>query len=155
MIKMGTILATLLLLVTIQSAFHFLGSIKVTFAEWLVFNACAPADITYLVGFILFRQLNNTTVMYMAVLPMFFFGFLDLFVFPWSGMHIIPQVGHIIMSLNLAWLVWYAFRTADYRSAATGLFLGIAVFSVFIGFQQHYVASRPEDFARILKLGKP
>ena len=153
--KTGITLAILLLLVTIQSTFFFLGMLKVKFVEWIVFNACAPSNITFLIGFILFLLFKDRTVLHMAILPMFFFGVLGLIVFPWSGMNIIPQIAHIIMTLNVGWLVLITFKTNDYKAATVGMLLGIVIFSVFIGFQQNYVATHPEDFKRIMQIEKP
>ena len=154
MSKIGIILAILLLLATIQSTVFFLGILKAKFVEWIVFNACAPSNISFLIGFILFLLLKNRTVLHMAILPMFFFGTLGLIVFPWNGMNIIPQIGHIIMTLNIGWVVLATFKTNDYKTAAIGLLLGIVVFSIFIGFQQNYVTTHPEDFKRIMNIEK-
>jgi hypothetical protein len=150
--KIGIILAVLLLLATIQSTFYFFGTLKVRFVEWIVFNTCAPSNITFLIGVALFLLLKDRTVMHMAILPMFFFGVGGLIVFPWSGMNIIPQIGHIIMALNIGWTIFVTLRTTDYKAATVGLLLGIAVFSFFIAFQQNYVASHPADFKRIMQM---
>jgi hypothetical protein len=150
--KIGIILAVLLLLVTIQSTFFFLRVLKVKFIEWIVFNACAPSNITFFIGFILFLLLKDRTIIHMAILPMFFFGVGGLIVFPWSGMNIIPQIGHIIMALNIGWTIFVTINTTDYKAATVGLLLGIAIFSFFIAFQQNYVASHPEDFKRIMQM---
>jgi len=150
--KTGIILAILLLLATIQSTVFFLGLLKVKFVEWIFFNACAPSNITFLIGFILFLLVKNRTVLHMAILPMFFFGTLGLIVFPWSGMNIIPQIGHMIMTLNIGWVVLATFKTNDYKTATVGLLLGIVIFSIFIGRQQNYVRDHPEDFKRILQI---
>ena len=151
----GIILAILLLLVTSQSTFFFLIVMKVKLIEWVVFNACAPSNITFLIGFVLFLLFKDRTVLHMAILPMFFFGVLGLFVFPWDGVNIIPQIGHMLMTLNIGWAVFVTLNTHDYKAATIGMFLGIVVFSVFIGFQQQYVATHPEDFKKILQLEKP
>ena len=151
----GIILAVLLLLATIQSTFFFLVVMKVKCIEWIVFNACAPSNITFLIGFVLYLLLKDRTVLHMAILPMFFFGVLGLFVFPWNGMNIIPQIGHMLMTLNIGWAVLVTLHTHDYKAATIGMLLGIVVFSVFIGFQQNYVATHPEDVKRILQFEKP
>jgi hypothetical protein len=150
----GIILAILLLLVTIQSTFFFLIVMKVKFVEWIVFNACAPSNITFLIGFVLYLLFKDRTVLHMAILPMFFFGVLGLFVFPWNGVNIFPQLGHMLMTLNIVWAVFVTLHTHDYKVATIGMLLGIVVFSVFIGFQQQYVATHPEEFKRILQLEK-
>jgi hypothetical protein len=149
------ILAILLLLTTMHSTFFFLVIMKTKFVEWIVFNACAPANITFLIGFAVFLLFKDRTVLHVAILPMFFFGVLGLFVFPWKGVNIIPQIGHIIMSLNIGWAIFITLYTHDYKAATIGMLLGIAVFSVFIGFQQQYAATHPEDLKRILHIEKP
>jgi hypothetical protein len=83
---------------------------------------------------------------------MVFFGVGGLIVFPWSGMNIIPQISHIIMAFNVGWTIFVTIKTDDHKAATIGLLLGIAIFSFFIGFQQHYAATHPEDFKRILKI---
>jgi hypothetical protein len=150
--KIGVILAILLLLVTIQGTFYYLGRLKVKMIEWIVFNACAPSNITFLVGFILHLLFKDRTVLHIAILPMVFFGVGGLIVFPWSGMNIIPQISHIIMAFNIGWTIFITIKTDDYKTATIGLLLGIAIFSFFIGFQQNYAATHPEDFKRILKI---
>jgi hypothetical protein len=142
----------LLLAMTILSTWYFFGSLKVRFIEWIVFNACAPSNITFLIGVALFLLVKDKTIMHMAILPMFFFGVGGLIVLPWTGMNIIPQIGHIIMALNIGWTIFVTFRTTDYKAATLGLLLGIAVFSFFIAFQQNYVAAHPADFKRIMQM---
>ena len=144
------ILAVLLLLVTVNSTYFFLGIQKVTFIEWIVFNACAPASITFLIGFVLSLTVKDRTVLHMSILPMFFFGFLGMFVFPWKGYNIIAQISHVIMSMNIVWVLITTFMAKNYQPAVIGLLLGITVFSVFIGFQQNYAAAHREDMQRIL-----
>jgi hypothetical protein len=148
------ILALLLLLATIQSTTFFLGRLKVKFLEWFYFNACAPSNIVFLISFVIFITTGNRIFLHCAILPMFFFGFLGMFVFSWKGMNIIPQVGHITMTLNIAITLWQTFSLGDYHSATIGLLVGIVVFSIYIGFQQNYVRSHPEEFKRLMRIEK-
>ena len=141
----------LLSLATFQSTVYFLGKLKVGFIQWIIFNACAPSNITFIIGFIIFLISGRRIIMYMAILPMFFFGFLGMFVFSWKGMNIIPQIGHIIMTLNIIWIVINMIKTCDYKQGAIGMLLGIVIFSVFIGFQQNYVANHKQDFDKITR----
>lgn len=150
MFKVGFILSLLLLLVTIQSTFFFLKKLKFSVLEWIVFNACAVANITYLSGYILFLLFAEKILMYAAVLPLVFFGTGGLFVFSWKGMNIIPQISHLIMTLNAAYVVWLAFGTGDFKVASVGLFIGIPVFSAFIAFQQRYAYTHPDKLAKIM-----
>jgi hypothetical protein len=153
--KIGIVLGILLLLVTVQSTFYFLGALKVKMIEWIVFNACAPSNIIFLIGFIVSLLYRDRTGLHIAILPMFFFGVGGLIVFPWRGMNLIPQIAHLIMALNIGWTIFVTMKMNDYKAATIGLILGIAIFSFFIAFQQNYVASHPEDFRRIMKIEKP
>lgn len=148
--KLGIALAVLLLLTTINSMYYFFIIAKATGLEWLVFNACAPSNIAYLIGFTLYLATGNRILLYSAVLPLFFFGGLGLYLFPWDGFNLIAQISHIIMVLNLGWALAGMFREHDYHRAALGLLLGILVFAPFINFQQTYAYSHPEAFQRIL-----
>jgi hypothetical protein len=153
--KIGIFLGILLLLVTAQSTFYFLGVLKTEMIEWIVFNACAPSNMTFLIGFIVYLLCGDRTVLHLAILPMFFFGVGGLIVFPWRGMNLIPQIAHIIMALNIGWTIFVTVEMNDYKAATIGFILGIAIFSFFIAFQQNYVASHPEDFKRIMQMKRP
>ena len=148
--RISIILAIMLLLVTLNSIYYFFSIAKVKAIEWLVFNACAPSNIVFLIGFIIFLFTKNRMVINMAILPMFFFGGLGLFLFPWTGFNIVAQISHIVMTLNVWWAVWETFRLGDFRVAFIGLLLGVLCFSPFIGFQQSYANAHSKDLVRIL-----
>jgi len=93
--------------------------------------------------------------MYMAILPLFFFGTCGLFVFPWSGMHIIPQIGHIIMTLNMIVIITDLYKEKDFKAGATGLLIGTFVFAWFLGLQQNYVYRHMDEFQRIIGFPEP
>jgi hypothetical protein len=154
MLIIGKILALLLLLVTIQGSVYYLVVRKVKIIEWLFFNACSPSNLTYLIGFLIYLITRDMTLLYLGILPMFFFGTLGMFVISWKGMNIIPQIGHIIMTLNIIWLVVFTFIDNSYKYATIGLLLSILIFTVFIGLQQNYIRSHQEDFERILLIKK-
>ncbi|PKL18525.1 MAG: hypothetical protein CVV49_05425 [Spirochaetae bacterium HGW-Spirochaetae-5] len=150
--KTGIVLSILLFLVTVQSTFFYLFIQKVRFHEWVLFNACAPSSLAYLTGFTVYLFNNDKTFIYLGILPMFFFGTLGMFVIPWGGMNIIPQIGHIIMTLNILWLSISTFKEKVFKSATIGLFLSIFLFSIFIGIQQTYVKNHQDDFQKILMI---
>ena len=151
----GIILAVLLLLVTVNSTYYFLGVRKIKWVEWVVFNACAPSSIAFLTGFAVYLFTKDRTLLHVSILPMFFFGGLGLLVFPWSGYNLIAQVSHIIMTMNIAWVIFVTIKTGDFRPATIGMIIGIVIFSSFIAFQQTYVATHPEDFQKILGVNVP
>jgi hypothetical protein len=149
---MGMSLAVLLLLATLNSMNFFFGFLKVTFNEWLVFNACAPSSITYLAGFLIFLITKNKTGLVVAALPIIFFGTMGLFIFPWSGMNIIAQISHLLMTLNIAWAFWIVLKFKDYKAMAIGLLISIILFVPYISYQQYYCRIHPEDLQRILNI---
>lgn len=151
--KVGIVLAGILLVLTINSAYYFFNVAKVSFVEWIVFNACAPSSLAYLIGFVIYLSTKDRTAMYIAILPLFFFGGMGLFLFPWGGYNNIPQISHIFMVLNIAWVLFGGLQTGDYKAAAVGLLIGLAIFVPFISFQQTYAYTHPESFTRILGVG--
>ena len=153
--KISIILAVLLLLVIIQGSVFYFLKLKVRFIEWLFFNPCAVSNIIFLIGFALFLFIDDRTLLHLAILPMFFFGTLGMFFLSWTGMNNIPQVGHIIMTLNIALTIYITFTTGNFKEAAIGFALGIVVFAPFIAFQQTYVRNHPGDFNRILIKAEP
>jgi hypothetical protein len=150
MTLIGIALAAVLLLLTINGTYYFLAIAKVSFLEWLVFNACAPSNITYILCFIIFLLTGDRTVLHIAILPLFFFGGLGLYLFPWTGHNIYAQISHIFMTLNIVWVLYGTFGTGNYKAAAIGLLLGILIFAPFITFQQTYVGSHPEALKKVL-----
>lgn len=150
MLKLGIGLAAVLSLVTINSTYFFLGVSKVKPIEWLVFNACAPSSIAYLIGFLIFLLTKNRIALHIGILPLFFFGGLGLFLFPWSGYNLIAQFSHLIMVLNMLWALYTTITTGDYKAAALGLLIGIGIFAPFINYQQTYAYTHPEAFQKIL-----
>ena len=80
--KLRIVLAVLLLLVTLQGSWYFLGMRHSGIKPWLMFNACAVANITFLIGVVVFFFSGSRTIMYLAVLPLFFFSHTIGFVVP-------------------------------------------------------------------------
>jgi hypothetical protein len=152
--KLRLILAVPLLLVTLQGGWYFLGMRHSGIRPWLMFNACAVANITFLIGLVVFLCSGSRIIMYLAVLPLFFFGTGGLFVFPWSGMNIIAQVSHLLMTANLGLMLFDLFKLKDFRAAAIGLLLGSFIFSWFLAVQQNYVSSHPREMKELLGLDR-
>jgi len=152
--KLRIVLAVLLLLVTLQGSWYFLGMRHSGIKNWLMFNACAVANIVFLTGLAVFFISGSRAIIYLAVLPLFFFGTGGLFVFPWSGMNIIAQVSHLLMTANLALMLFDLFRLKDFRAGAIGLLLGSFIFSWFLAIQQNYVSSHPREMKELLGLDR-
>lgn len=145
--------ATILFLTIVNSTWSFLGAAKVSVIKWIVFNACAPSSIVYLLGlFIYFRTLNKIWISVSAV-PIMFFGTMGLFVFPWnSGTDLLIQFSHITMTINIIWALWIILKEKDYVSLGKGLLISILVFIPFIAFTQVYCREHADEVMKYLKI---
>lgn len=145
------ILGAILLLTIINSTWFFLGIAKVSIIQWIVFNACAPSGITFLLGLIIYFCTSDKMWLSIAVVPMMFFGTMGLFVFPWSsGTDIMVQFSHIIMTLNITWGLWIILKDKDYKALGTGLLTSALVFIPFIAFTQAYCREHAEEMMKFL-----
>ena len=148
----GIVLASLLFLMAVNSTWYFLTQLKVSIFEWSIFNACAPSSFAYLFCFLMFLIGKRMVFLPVAVVPLFFFGTGGLFVFPWDGMNLFAQASHIVMTLNVIWVIYVTFKTACYKSLAIGLLLSILLFIPYISYNQHYCRTHAEDLQRILQI---
>lgn len=145
-------LAIFLLLLSINSTYCFLRILKVQAIEWIVFNACVPASVGYLIGFVLFVFKKNTAFLNLAILPLLFFGTMGLFIFPWSSYNIIAQISHITMTLNVIWALYITLKNEKYKSLSIGLLAGMLLYIPFITFQQIYARVHVDALHRILQI---
>ncbi|MEW6094858.1 MAG: hypothetical protein AB1531_12935, partial [Chloroflexota bacterium] len=97
----GWILVILNLLAVVNSTYYFIGQLKVGVDGWIMLNSCAPSIIIFAIGFLL----SSPIVMMAASMLMFRYGTLGLLVFRWDGFNIIPQIGHILMTLAVAYVL--------------------------------------------------
>jgi len=119
----GWILVILNLLMAINSANFFLGTLKTNVIGWLMMNTCAPSIALFVIGFLL----GSPVVMIAASAMMFRYGTLGLFVFRWDGFNIIAQVGHILMTLTVFYVMVDVGRSRRWKTLGWGLALGIAI----------------------------
>lgn len=147
------ILVGILFLTIINSTWFFLGIAKVSIIQWLVFNACAPSGIVFILGLLIYYKTSDRAWLSVAVVPMMFFGTMGLFVFPWnSGMDILVQFSHIIMTLNIAWGLYVILKNKDIKALGYGLLASIIVFIPFIAFTQAYCREHAEEVMKYLNL---
>ena len=145
------ILAIILLLNVMNSSWYFLGIAKVSVIQWIVFNACAPSSIAYMLGLVIYFVTSNKMWLSIAVVPMMFFGTMGLFVFPWSsGIDLLTQFSHVVMTLNIAWGLWIILKNNDYKALGTGLLTSILVFIPFIAFTQAFCRVHAEEVMKYL-----
>ena len=97
----GYLLAALMLLTLLNSAYFFLAVAKFRIGEWLSFNACSLATIIYLTCFASYRITNRSIYLAIALLPLYYYGTMGLFMMPWDGANLFTQITHIVITLNV------------------------------------------------------
>jgi hypothetical protein len=146
--KSGIALAVLNLLAIINGANYFLFQAKFPVFAWLMFNICAPSVMLYLIGyFTKRREIMTASIPFLA-----FFGTGGLFTFGWTGFAIISQVGHILMTLAVIFIITTVIKEKKWKLPAAGFIIGLIIFLIILPFHQKYVKSHPEY---IKKLGDP
>ena len=145
-------LAIVLLLLTLSGSGYFFSTLKVSFVQWLAYNACSPSSLVYLGCLIVFWVTKKTVWLPLAFLPMYYFGTMGLFTFTWSGANIFAQMSHITMTLNLIWAGYVLYRIGDYKAFAQGLLWSIVLFVPYIAFVMYYCRTHAEEISQLLEM---
>ena len=148
----GIALAIVLLLLTLSGSGYFFFTLKVSFVQWLAYNACSPSSLVYLSCLIVFWVTKKTVWLPLAFLPMYYFGTMGLFTFTWSGANIFAQMSHITMTLNLIWAGYVLYRIGDYKAFAQGLLWSIVLFVPYIAFVMYYCRTHAEEISQLLEM---
>ena len=148
----GIALAIVLLLLTLSGSGYFFSTLKVSFVQWLAYNACSPSSLLYLGCLIVFWLTKKTVWLPLAFLPMYYFGTMGLFTFTWSGANIFAQMSHITMTLNLIWAGYVLYRIGDYKAFAQGLLWSIVLFVPYIAFVMYYCRTHAEEISQLLEM---
>lgn len=148
----GVALAIVLLLLTLSGSGYFFFTLKVTFVQWLAYNACSPSSLLYLGCLIVFWVTKKTFWLPLALLPMYYFGTMGLFTFTWSSANIFAQMSHITMTLNLIWAGYVLYHIGDYKAFAQGLLWSIVLFVPYIAFVMYYCRTHAEEISQLLEM---
>ena len=148
----GVALSIVLLLLTLSGSGYFFFTLKVTFVQWLAYNACSPSSLVYLGCLIVFWVTKKTVWLPLAFLPMYYFGTMGLFTLTWSGANIFAQMSHITMTLNLIWAGYVLYRIGDYKAFAQGLLWSIVLFVPYIAFVMYYCRTHAEEISQLLEM---
>ncbi len=99
--RTGWVLVALNLLMAANSTLYFTGILGTGVDGWLAMNSCAPSIFIFCLGYLL----RQRPLMAVGAGLMFRYGTLGLYVFGWDGMNLIPQTGHILMTLAVVYFV--------------------------------------------------
>ena len=136
----GWVLVVLSALSALNGAFVFLGVLKTGIVGWLMLNTCAPSIALFVIGF----ALGNPVVMVAGSVLMLCYGTGGLFVFGWDCYNIIPQIGHILMTLAVIYAVFHVVRGRRWRALGLGVLLGLAILIPLLIVQTRWLNAHPE-----------
>lgn len=145
----GVILAGLLFLITLSSTFFFLGKLKISLVQWVAFNSCSPTSFLYLLLFLVFFVKKNASYLMITFLPIYFLGTMSMFVLPWNEANMIAHVGHIIMTLNLMWVLYVIFKHKEYKALGIGLLISMLLFVPYIAYVLSYNQAHAEEMLKL------
>lgn len=135
----GWVLVVLNTLAALNAAFFFLGTLKASVGEWMMMNTCTPSISIFVIGFLL----GSPLMMVAGSVLMFYYGTGGLFVFGWDGYNIIPQIGHILMTLAVIYTVVHVVRGRSWKTLGLGVLLGLAIFIPLMIVQTRWLSTHP------------
>jgi len=145
----GVILAGLLFLITLSSTFFFLGKLKISLVQWVAFNSCSPTSFLYLLLFLVFLVKENASYLMITFLPIYFLGTMSMFVLPWNEANMIAHVGHIVMTLNLMWVLYVIFKHKEYKALGIDLLISMLLFVPYIAYVLSYNQAHAEEMLKL------
>lgn len=146
----GYVLAALMLLTLLNSAYFFLAIAKFKIGEWLSFNACSLATIVYLICFTSYRITKKSIYLAIAFLPLYYYGTMGLFMMSWNAANLFTQITHIVITLNVIWILFLLLKDTRSKSLGKGLLIGIIIFVPVFAVIQHYSQMHLTEFMQML-----
>lgn len=145
--RTGWALVALNLLMAANSTLYFIRMLRAGTDGWLAMNSCAPSIFVFCLGY----ALRQRAVMAVGAGLMFRYGTLGLTFFGWDGMNIIPQIGHILMTLAVIYFVVRMVRLRAWGEIVTALLT--AVVMLYAQWQSTWLGRRPEVFKALMDGG--
>jgi hypothetical protein len=147
----GYLLFILMLFAILNSAYFFLSIANFKIADWIIFNSCSLAIFIYLLAFIFFQLTKNYSILAVALLPLYYYGTMGLFVTPWNNANIFPQITHAIITLNIVWVLYIFLKELRYESLGKGLLIGFLVFVPIFALLRHYLELNIEEYVKMIQ----
>jgi hypothetical protein len=135
----------------LNSAYFFISIVKLQISEWLAFNACSLAIISYLVCFACFQISKKDFFLAIALVPLYYYGSMGLFIVPWNEANVFSQITHIIITLTLIWILFVLLKESRYESLGKGLLIGVLVFVPVFAVIQTYSQLHMAEFMQMLQ----
>ena len=115
-------------------------------------HSCAPTSFLVFNFFIIFLINKKAPVLFLYhSLPTFFLGTMSMFVLPWNGDYLFAHIGHIIMTLNLIWVLYIVLKHKNFKALAIGLLIGMLIFVPYIAYVQMYNQAHAEEMSKLFQ----
>lgn len=147
----GNILTVFMLLALLNSGYFFMSIVKLEIGEWLAFNACSLSIIVYLICFTFSKITKEDFFLAIALVPLYYYGTIGLFVIPWNTANMFAQITHIIITLNVIWILYVLLKESKYESLGKGMLIGVLVFVPVFAVIQSYSQSHMSEFMQMLQ----
>ena len=135
----------------LNSAYFFLVIAKFGLVEWLAFNACSVSIIVHLVCFICFRITKKDFFLAIALVPLYYYGTMGLFVMSWDIANMFSQITHVIITLNVIWILFVSLKEFKFESLGKGLLIGVLLFVPLFAIIQSYSQLHMAEFMQLLQ----
>jgi len=149
--SLGYLLAIVMLLALLNSAYFFLAVAKFSLGAWLTFNACSVSMIVYLVCFACFQVTKKDFFLAIAFIPLYYYGTMGLFVLPWDAVNMFAQITHLIITLNVIWILFKLLKEFKYESLGKGLLIGVLLFVPLFAIIQSNLQVHLSDYLQLLQ----
>jgi hypothetical protein len=147
----GCILIAFMLFALLNSAYFFLSVAKLEVGKWLAFNACSLSIIAYLICFTCYQITKKDFFLAIALVPLYYYGTMGLFVVPWNVTNMFAQITHIIITLNVIWILYVLLKETNYESLGKGLLIGVLVFVPVFAIVQSYSQIHMNEYMQLLQ----
>lgn len=149
--SISIVLTIMILLSLLFSSYFFLIVLKLSIWKWFLINACSLAIIVYLLCYILHKITKKEYILAIPILPLYYYGTMGLFMMPWIETNIFPQITHIIITLNLLWLLYLLITQDNYKSLGKGLLISIIIFVPVFAVIQYYSQIYHNELMQIIE----
>jgi len=147
----GYILSFFLFVALLNSGYFFMATLKLSPGKWLAFNACSLAIIVYLVCFVMYRITKIDWLLAFPLLPLYYYGTMGLFIMPWTGANLFAQVTHILITLNVLWILFVLLKEQRFSGLGKGCLAGILVFVPVFAIVQTYTQLHMSEFLLLMQ----
>ncbi len=143
-------LSALMLISLLNSIYFFLFLAKLSILKWLTFNACSLAILIYFICYAFYYKSKKEKYLSMALIPLYYYGTMGLFIMTWTAANTFAHLTHIVITLNIIWLLFKILNTKNYDQIGKGLLIGISIFFPLFAFIQIYSQKYVQEILSII-----